>query len=130
MQKLTRDRGYQAFRILQTAFVIVPIVAGLDKFIYYLADWSGYLAPFLSRMLNRQDDAFMMGVGVIEIVAGLGVLFKPKIFSYVVFYWLIVVIINLLIAGDFFDIALTDFGMALAALALGKMSLKYSGHAK
>lgn len=35
--------------------------------------------------------------GVIEIVAGLGVWFKPKLFAYVVSGWLILIIASLLL---------------------------------
>ena len=61
----------------------------------------------------------MLVVGVIEIVAGIGVAIKPRIFAYVVAAWLAVIIINLLLIPGYFDIALRDFGLLLAALALG-----------
>jgi len=61
-------------------------------------------------------------VGVIEIAAGLGVWFKPKIFAYVVSAWLLLIVVNLLLIPDYFDVALRDFGLALAALALARLS--------
>lgn len=117
--------GYYAYRILQFAFIVVPIIAGLDKFFYFLTNWSQYISPFAMKMLGQHSRGFMIAVGVIEIIAGLGVIFKPRIFAYVVFLWLLVIIFNLLMAGRFFDIVLRDFGLALAALALGNLSCDY-----
>jgi hypothetical protein len=68
----------------------------------------------------------MMVVGVIEIVAGIGVFLKPKIFAYVVSAWLVLIIVNLLLIPGYFDVALRDLGLALGALALGRLSSEYS----
>jgi hypothetical protein len=67
----------------------------------------------------------MLAVGVIEIVAGLGVWFKPKIFAYVVSAWLLLIIVNLLLIPGYFDVALRDFGLALGALALARLSREF-----
>ncbi len=74
---------------LRLVFGLVPIVAGLDKFTNLLVDWSKYLAPFIAQMVPPHG--FMMLVGVIEIVAGIGVLFTPwtKVFAWIVGIWLI-----------------------------------------
>lgn len=125
MSKYSGDQGYQAFRILQIAFVIAPIVAGLDKFFYLLTDWSKYLSPLAHRMLQGHDNAFLMVVGVIEIIAGLGTIYKPKVFAYIICLWLLCVIINLLYTGRYYDVALRDIGLLLSALALGRLSHKY-----
>lgn len=125
MSKFSGDRGYQAFRILQVAFVIAPIVAGFDKFFYALTNWSQYLSPMAMQMVDGHDRAFFAIIGVIEIIAGIGVLFKPKIFAYVVSLWLLCIVINLLMVGHYFDIALRDIGLMLAAFALGKLAQKY-----
>lgn len=126
MSKYSGDPGYQAFRILQVAFVVAPIIAGLDKFFYLLANWSNYISPIALKVLNYHDREFMMVAGVIEVIAGIGVLFKPKIFAYIVAVWLLGIVINLLLIGQFFDIALRDVGLMLGALALGRLSQKYS----
>lgn len=125
-KKSTGDMGNQAFRILQVVFVIAPIIAGLDKFFYFLTNWSKYLAPFVLKTIHHHDRGFMMIVGVIEIIAGIGVIFKPKIFAYIVFLWLLCITINLLSTGTHFDIALRDFGLCLSALALARLSQKYA----
>lgn len=126
MSKFSRDPSYQAFRLLQVAFVIAPILAGLDKFFYVLANWSQYISPMAMRMLGGHDRGFMGVVGVVEIIAGLGTLFKPRLFAYIVALWLLCIIVNLLMTGHYFDIALRDTGLFLGALALGRLSKKYS----
>ena len=126
MSKLPGDPSHQAFRILQTAFILIPIIAGADKFLYSLTNWSNYLAPLLLRILHNHDRGFMMLVGCIEIIAGLGVFFKPKFFSIIVALWLAGIIVNLLLTGNYFDIALRDLGLLLGALALSRLSQKYA----
>ena len=68
----------------------------------------------------------MLVVGVIEIVAGIGVALKPRIFAYVVAGWLGVIILNLLLIPGYFDVALRDFGLLLGALALARLSQQFS----
>jgi hypothetical protein len=64
----------------------------------------------------------MLVVGVIEMAAGLIVAIKPRVGAYVVAAWLVGIIVNLLLAGGFYDIALRDFGLCLGAIALGRLS--------
>jgi hypothetical protein len=125
MSKFAGDKAYQAYRILQFAFIVAPIIAGCDKFAYLLTNWSNYLSPMAMQMIHGHDRTFFMFVGVIEIIAGIGVIFKPKVFAYIVAVWLLLIIINLLMTGNYFDIALRDLGLLLAAVALGKLSHKY-----
>lgn len=117
--------AHQAFQILRFGFTVAPIVAGLDKFFHVLVNWDQYLAPVANSMLGGNGHAFMMVVGVIEIVAGIGVWLKPRIFANVVAAWLVLIIINLLMIPGYFDIALRDLGLALGALALGRLSQEY-----
>jgi hypothetical protein len=67
----------------------------------------------------------MFAVGVIEIIAGLGVFFKPRVFAYVVSAWLLLIVVNLLMIPGYYDVALRDFGLALGALALARLSVKF-----
>lgn len=126
MSRFSGDRGYQAFRLLQVVFVVAPILAGIDKFFYLLTDWSNYISPLALKVINYHDHGFMMMAGVIEVIAGIGIIFKPKIFSYIVALWLLGIIINLLLTGKYFDIALRDVGLFLSAIALGRLSEKYA----
>lgn len=129
MSKFSRDPGYQAFRILQFVFVVAPILAGIDKFFNVLTQWWIYLSPFVMNYVGGQHPlhfGFMKVVGIIEIIAGIGVIFKPKIFSYIVALWLLLIIINLLMTGRYYDIALRDFGLMLAAFSLSRLCKKYA----
>ncbi|KXK04184.1 MAG: hypothetical protein UZ17_ACD001000879 [Acidobacteria bacterium OLB17] len=118
--------GYQAFWLLRFAFVVAPIMAGADKFLHLLVNWDQYLPGFVNNMLGGHGHEFMLVVGVIEIVAGIGVLLRPKFFAYVVAAWLVAIIINLLMIPGYFDVALRDLGLAIAALALARLSQKYA----
>ncbi len=111
---------YYAYQLLHIAFTIAPIIAGLDKFFNLLTSWEQYLSPAFNIIGNAH--ATMLIVGVVEIIAGIGVWLRPKIFSYIVALWLLSIIINLLILGKFYDIALRDFGLFLGALALACLS--------
>jgi hypothetical protein len=117
--------SYQAYQILHLAFTVAPIVAGLDKFFNLLVNWEQYLPPFVNNLTGGHGHELMLAVGVIEIVAGLGVWFKPKVFAYVVLAWLLLIVINLLMIPGYFDIALRDFGLSLAALALARLSNEF-----
>jgi len=116
---------YQAYRILYLGFVIAPIVAGIDKFFHFLVNWDQYLPPFVNSLFGGHGHELMLAVGVIEIVAGLGVAFRPRLFAYVVAVWLILIVINLLMIPGYFDIALRDFGLSLGALALARLSHEF-----
>jgi hypothetical protein len=118
--------SYQAYQILHIAFTVAPIVAGLDKFFHLLADWDMYLSPMVSRMLGINGHTFMLGVGVVEIIAGLLVAVAPRIGGWVVGLWLCGIILNLLSIPSFFDVALRDLGLALGAFALARLSVEYS----
>ena len=114
--------SHQAYQILHIGFTIAPILAGLDKFFNLLTNWEQYLAPFITQTLGINATTFMMIVGVIEIVAGLLVWFKPRFGGYLVMAWLWAIIINLLLIPGYFDIALRDFGLSLGALALARLA--------
>ena len=117
--------SYQAYQILRTGFTVASIIAGLDKFFHLLVNWDQYLPGFVNNLTGGHGHELMLAVGVIEIVAGLGVAFKPRFFAYVVSAWLLLIVANLLMIPGFFDVALRDFGLSLAALALGRLSQEY-----
>src|SRR5258708_25879723 len=119
----TGDPAYQSYRILQAGFIAAPILAGLGKFFNVLVNWEKSLAPFVGNLIA--PGLFMGVVGVVEIAAGIGVAIKPRIYAYVVAAWLVGIILNLLILPGYFDVALRDLGLALGALALGRLSQKY-----
>ena len=117
-----RDPAYLAFALLRTAFTVAPIVFGLDKFFNLLTDWQAYLAPLVDRLVPGTGHQAMLVVGVVEIVAGVLVAVRPQIGGYVVAAWLAGIIMNLLLIPGFYDVALRDFGLLLAALALARLA--------
>lgn len=117
---ITQKSSYHAFLLLRFTFTIAPIIAGLDKFFNFLTNWSDYLSPYFN--IIGTPETTMMIVGAIEIIAGIGVWLKPKYFSYIVALWLLAIIVNLLLLGQYYSIALRDLGLFLSALALGCLS--------
>jgi hypothetical protein len=118
--------SYQAYQILHIAFTVAPIVAGIDKFFHFLTNWDLYLAPIVTNTLHIGAHTFMLGVGAVEVIAGLLVAVAPRIGAWVVGLWLCGIIVNLLMMGAYFDIALRDLGLALGAFALARLSVEYS----
>ena len=118
------DPVYQAYQILHIGFTVAPILFGLDKFFNSMVDWEKYVAPWAVRIIGNAH-TFMLGVGIIEIVAGLVVAFKPRWGAYIVALWLLGIIFNLLTYSGFYDIALRDFGLMLGALTLARLASIY-----
>ena len=112
----------QAFLLLRAGFTAAPILFGLDNFVNLMTDWPGYLAPWVDRLTPGTAQQFMYVVGVIEILAGLLVALRPRIGSVVVALWLAGIIVNLLILGNYYDVALRDFGLLIGALALNRLA--------
>ena len=103
---------------LRVTYGLLPILAGLDKFVHVLTDWNKYLAPVVTDIIPLSPGAFMNIVGVIEIIAGIIVFVRPKIGSIIVGLWLIGIAINLLLTGQYFDVAVRDIIMAVGAFCL------------
>lgn len=117
---------YQAFLLLRTVFTVAPILFGLDKFANVLVDWPGYLAPWIDDIAPGSAQTAMYIVGVIEIVAGVVVLLMPRFGGWLVAAWLAAIIINLLTIPGYYDVALRDFGLLVAAVALARLSGQYA----
>jgi hypothetical protein len=125
---LRSDPASQAFTLLRVAFVVAPIAFGLDKFAEVLTDdWARYLAPEFNDLIPGTAQEAMYAVGAIEIVAGLVVLVSPRFGGLLVAGWLGGIIVSLLLAGGYGDIALRDFGLLVGALALARLA---SAHAR
>jgi len=100
-----------------------PIVAGVDKFFNKIVDWGMYLSPVATKVVPVSTATFMHAVGVIEIIAGIVVLSRfTKLGSYVVMLWLLGISVNLVTTGMFFDLAMRDIELAIAAFALSQLS--------
>jgi uncharacterized membrane protein YphA (DoxX/SURF4 family) len=118
----------QAFVLLRTVFTVAPIVFGLDKFTNILTDWTTYLAPVATSVVPVTPQTFMYMVGVVEIIAGIMVAVRPRFGSLLVAVWLLGIIVNLLVLGEYYDVALRDFGLLVGALALNRLAPVGSWH--
>jgi uncharacterized membrane protein YphA (DoxX/SURF4 family) len=128
------DPTYQAYLILRVGFIAAPILFGVDKFFNWMTDWPKYLWSGVPDLFNVSAQHFMYAVGVVEIVAGILVLLLPRFAPYVVAGWLGAIITNLVIYSAaegghtdvYWDVALRDFGLMLAALALARLAAVYA----
>ncbi len=120
---LRRDPAAQAFMLLRIAFTVAPILFGLDKFAEVLTDdWTRYLATEFNDIIPGSAEDAMLIVGGVEILAGLVVAVAPRFGGVLVAGWLAGIIVNLLLIQDFYDVALRDFGLFVAALALARIA--------
>ncbi len=121
----TGSPAYQAYQILHIAFVVAPLIAGVDKFTHFLVDWDKYLSPMVPHLLNISAHSFMLGVGVIEVIAAVLVAVMPEVGGLIVGLWLCGIIVNLISIPAYFDIALRDLGLALGAFALSRLAAEF-----
>jgi DoxX len=125
MSKAWRESpSYQVYLLLRTAFTVAPILFGLDKFFNWTVDWTNYLAPWVNDIVPGSGQDFMYFVGAVEIAAGILVAVAPRLGAYVVAAWLAGIVVNLLTVDPptYYDIALRDFALLLAALTLGRLA--------
>jgi len=107
---------------LKIVYGVVPIVAGLDKFTNVLTHWVAYLNPGLAGLLPFSGEAFMRIVGVIEIVAGILVMVKPRLGALVVAAWLTLIALSLIVGWRYVDVAVRDLVMAVGACTLARLT--------
>lgn len=119
------EPAFAAYSILRYGFIALPLLMGLDKFFNVLTDWPSYLASWIADLSPMSPQGTMYVVGVIEIIAAVAMVIKPRYASYVVAAWLALIIVDLLSYSGFYDVALRDFGLLLAALALARLASVY-----
>lgn len=124
-ERARREPAFAAFWVLRIGFVALPLWMGIDKYFNTLTDWPHYLAPWIVDLLPFSAQTAMYVVGAVEILAGILIALKPRYSSYVVSLWLAGIIINLLTYSGFYDVALRDFGLLVAALALALLARAY-----
>lgn len=125
LQARAAEPAYQAYSLLYVGYVLLPLIAGADKFARVLTDWTQYLSPFAATMTGGRPDSFMKAVGVVELAAGLLTAARPRWGAFVVGLWLLGIVANLLSIPGYFDVALRDFGLSLGAFALWRLSGQY-----
>ena len=108
---------------LRAGIGATAFLAGLDKFFNLLADWPGYLSPIAAQLLPISANSFMHIVGVIEMVVGAAILAGlTRLGGYVAAAWLVGIALNLVTTGHYFDIAVRDVAMAIAAFTLARLT--------
>ena len=111
-----------AFWALRVGLGLGMLAAGLDKFSNLLTTWSMYLSPLAERLLPVSGDTFMRVIGVVEALLGLGILTRfTRPAAYLMTAWLLAIAVNLAITGSFWDLAVRDVEISLAAFALGRL---------
>ena len=121
MQAIQRLQTIQT--ISKFALGLMAFLAGLDKFLNLLTNWEQYVSPLAQRMLPLSPTALMHVVGVIEMVVGLAILTKAtRLGAYVASAWLVLIAVALLTTGHFFDVAVRDLELAVAAFVLAKLT--------
>jgi energy-converting hydrogenase Eha subunit C len=123
----TGQRVKTAYNLMRFTFGLVPIIAGLDKFTNLLTNWEQYLHPVITQVLPFSPHTFMMIVGIIEITAGVIVLWKPAVGGYIVMAWLALIAISLLASLKYLDIAVRDLVMAIGAFSLVQLARTIEG---
>lgn len=107
-------------RALQLAIGLTATLAGLDKFFNILVDWGGYVSPQVAHLLPFSVGTLMGIVGVVEMAVGAAILAAaPRIGAYAASAWLLLVALNLVVAGHF-DVAVRDVVMSIAAFTLAR----------
>ncbi|WP_423057855.1 hypothetical protein [Brevibacterium linens] len=121
-----KDPAHSAYVLLRLGFIALPLLMGLDKFTNLFTDWPSYLAPWMTDILPFSAQTAMYLIGIVEIVAAVAMVIRPRWAAWVVALWLAGIIINLLTYSGFYDVALRDFGLLIAAVALGLLAQKYN----
>ncbi len=126
MARAKAEPAYAAFLMLWIGFIAIPLIMGLDKFFNVLTNWESYLAPWIENLSPFSAHGTMMVIGVIEIIAAIVMILRPRYAAFVVAIWLAGIIVNLLTYSGFYDVALRDFGLLVAALALAVLARTYT----
>ena len=120
-----RDPRFQAYVTMRIGYTVLPLAMGIDKFFNAMVSWPQYLADWIDNIVPGTAQQFMYGVGAIEIAAGLLMLIRPRYGAYLVGLWLAGIVVNLLSYGEWYDVAVRDFGLMLGAFALARLASVY-----
>jgi hypothetical protein len=96
------------------------LLAGVDTFSNLLTDWPAYLSPIAAQILPLSTSSFMYGI---EMLVGLVILAgDTRLGGYVAAIWLVGIAANLVTTGHYFDIAVREVIMAIAAFTLARIT--------
>jgi len=122
------DSAWWALRI---GLGLGAFLAGLDKFFSVLASWEMYLSPLAERVLPVSPAVFMRIVGVVEMAVGVALLAGlVRLGAYVMGAWLLAIAANLVTTGAFYDLAVRDVEIAIAAYTLARLTEARGGEAR
>jgi hypothetical protein len=108
---------------LRVTLGAAAFLAGLDKFFNLLADWPGYLSPLVAHVLPMSATSFMHVIGIVEMAVGAVILAGyTQLGGYVAAIWLVGIAVNLVTTGRYFDVAVRDVAMAIAAFTLARLT--------
>jgi hypothetical protein len=111
-----------AWLALRIGIGLTATLAGLDKFFNLLTDWGHYVSPLAAQLLPFSTGTLMGIVGIVELAVGVAILTAwTRLGAYVASVWLIAVAGNLVAAG-YFDVAVRDVVMSLAAFTLARLT--------
>lgn len=117
------QRLNSAWWVLRIGLGLGAFLAGLDKFFNILADWTMYLSPLATKVIPVSAPVFMRTVGVVEMIVGIALLAGyTRLFGYIMMAWLLGIACNLVSTGMFFDLAVRDVEISLAAFTLARLS--------
>lgn len=114
--------SHQVKNVLRITYGLLALLAGADKFLHLFTHWEKYLYDWFPEFLSLQPHTFMLIVGVIEIIAGIIVLVKPKIGGIIVGFWLLGIVVNIILSGEHYDIALRDMVLSIGAFMMARLS--------
>jgi uncharacterized membrane protein YphA (DoxX/SURF4 family) len=118
-----------AWWTLRIGLGLAPLLAGLDKFFNLLTNWEMYLNPHIPQVLHLSAPTVMHIVGVVEIAAGLLIFSRfTRYAAYIVMAWLLAISLSLVAQGLFFDVAVRDVELSLAAFVLAKLTEVRGAH--
>jgi len=114
------NSSYWALRI---GLGLAAFLAGLDKFFNLLADWPAYLSPMAAQILPLSPSSFMHMIGAVEMLVGAVILAGyTRLGGYGAAIWLVAIAANLVTTGQYFDVAVRDVIMAIAAFTLARLT--------
>lgn len=120
---MTPNRLTTPWWALRIALGSAAFLAGLDKYFNLLADWPAYLSPLAASLLPVETSTFMHLIGLVEMAVGLVILAGlTRLGGYIAAAWLAAIAINLVTTGHFFDVAVRDVVMAIAAFTLARLA--------
>ena len=112
-----------AWWTLRIALGLVPVLTGIDKFFYVLANWIDYLNPAVVEFVRLPPEVFIQCVGAMELVVGLAILTRwTKLGAYLEALWLAAIAANLITMGQHYDVALANLVLAAVAFTLGRLT--------